>query len=115
MADNSPTPPSDELFPHLLYRAENDQARFATWAVKEGHETLALFSTAETAAQYRGELPEPDAWHVYQPTKPKLIEILQLSQRAGLLYAALDPSGGSAKTLFDIPQVLQASQGSGAR
>lgn len=111
MTEPAPSPaPSDELYPHLLYRAEEGHARFATWAVTDGHEALAVFTTADTATKYRHELPEPDVWAVFQPPKPQLLEILELCTRAGILYAALDPLGGSAKTLFDIPQVLAAAR-----
>jgi hypothetical protein len=111
MTEPAPSPAaSDELYPHLLYRAEAEHARFATWAVSDGHEAIAVFTTAQAATTYRGELPEPDAWTVFQPPKPQLLEILELCTRAGILYAALDPLGGSAKTLFDIPQVLAAAR-----
>ena len=99
-----------ELNPHLLYRTEGDSARFATWELTDGHEALALFTSAETAGKYRGDLPEGAAWTLYQPPREKLIEILRSCREAGLLYAALDPIGGSAKTLFDIPRVLAAAE-----
>ena len=112
MTDNpSEAAASDELLPHLLYRAEGDQARFATWALSDGHEALAVFTTAATAESYRAELDAPDLWSIFQPPRPQLLEILELSTRAGILYAALDPIGGNAKTLFDIPQVLAAAKG----
>jgi hypothetical protein len=108
--DSTSTASSDELLPHLLYRAEGDQARCATWALSDGHEALAVFTTAATAGTYRQELDEPEVWSSFQPPRPQLLEILELSTRAGILYAALDPLGGSAKTLFDIPQVLAAAK-----
>jgi len=39
---------------------------------------------------------------------------LHACRAAGILYAALDPIGGNAKTLFDIPRVLAASAASDA-
>ena len=104
MNASSPT----DLLPHLLYRIDGQAARFATWELTDGHEALALFTTAEAATKYRDDLAEAAAWNFYQPPRDKLIEILQSCQAAGILYAALDPVGGSAKTLFDIPQVLAA-------
>ena len=97
-----------ELQPQLLYRVDGDEARFATWELTDGHEVLALFTTIETATKYRSDLAEAQAWNIYQPPRDTLIELLQTCRSTGILYAALDPSGGTAKTLFDIPQVLAA-------
>src|SRR5262245_17650691 len=97
-----------EILPQLLYRIDGEAAHFATWELTDGHEALALFTTVEAATHYRGDLAETAAWTIYQPPREKLIEILQACRAAGILYAALDPLGGSAKSLFDIPQVLAA-------
>jgi hypothetical protein len=97
-----------ELQPQLLYRIDEEQARFATWGLTDGHEALAIFTAQEAAEKYRGDLAEPAAWTMFQPPRDKLIEILAACRDTGILYAALDPLGGHAKTLFDIPQVLAA-------
>jgi hypothetical protein len=102
-------PASSELHPHLLYRKDAGQARFATWELTDGHEALAMFTTAEAADKYRSELGDPSAWTSYEPPRDTLIEILTACRAAGILYAALDPIGGNARTLFDIPQVLAAA------
>ena len=106
---NLPQTPPLELHPQLLYCIDGETARFATWELTDGHEALALFTTVEAATKYRGDLAEAAAWNIYQPPRDKLIEVLQACRNAGILYAALDPVGGSAKTLFDIPQVLAAA------
>jgi hypothetical protein len=98
-----------ELHPQLLYRIDGDQARFATWQLTDGHEALALFTTPDAANKYSADLIPPQDWTVFQPPRDKLIEILQACRSAGILYAALDPLGGSAKTMFDIPRVLAAA------
>ena len=98
-----------ELHPQLLYRVDGDQARFATWGLTDGHEALALFTSVEAATKYRDDLAESSTWNIFQPPRDQLIEILQACRNAGILYAALDPLGGNAKTLFDIPQVLTAA------
>ena len=98
-----------ELHPQLLYRIDAEQAQFATWRLNEGHEALALFTTGETAERYRSELADAQAWSVYQPARDKLIDVLQACRDAGIVYAALDPIDGHAKTLFDIPRVLAAA------
>ena len=105
-------PSSTELHPHLLYREDAGQARFATWELTDGHEALAMFTSAETAVQYRADLGDPAAWTSYEPPRDTLIEILSACRAAGILYAALDPIGGNARTLFDIPKVLAAATGS---
>jgi hypothetical protein len=98
-----------EVHPQLLYRADGQQARFATWRLAEGHEALAMFTTIQLAENYRGDLADAAAWMIYQPARNKLIEVLHACRTAGILYAALDPISGSAKTLFDIPRVLAAA------
>jgi len=108
MTDLPVTTPT-ELHPQLLYRLDEDQARFATWRLTEGHEALALFTAAEGAEKYRAVLSDATGWMAYQPPRDKLIEILRACHAAGIRYAALDPIGGSAKTLFDIPHVLAAA------
>lgn len=100
-----------ELHPHLLYRAEAGEARFATWRLNEGHEALALFTTTDTADQYRSALADETDWSLYEPQRPQLIEVLRACHASGIRYAALDPINGSAKTLFDIPRVLAATDG----
>jgi hypothetical protein len=106
--DVSPT----DLLPHLLYRIEELQARFATWRMNEGHESLAIFTTGDAATKYGADLADaPGCWTIYQPPREKLLEILRACRSAGILYAALDPIGGNAKTLFDIPRVLAAAEG----
>jgi hypothetical protein len=99
-----------ELHPHVLYRTEGHIAHFATWRLSEGHEALALFTTVDGAKKYRDDLPESQSWTLYEPPREKLIEILAACRASGILYAALDPIGGSAKALFDIPRVLAAAE-----
>ena len=104
-AEPSPT----DLLPQLLYRIEDQQARFATWRLTDGHEALAIFTTAEAAAKYRAELPDSTGWTIFQPPREQLLEIMKACRATGLLYAALDPISGNAKTLFDIPRVLASA------
>lgn len=75
----------------------------------EGHEALAMFTNVDAAAAYRAALSSADGWTVYQPPREKLIEVLAASRDAGILYAALDPLCGTAKTIFDIPRVLASA------
>jgi hypothetical protein len=107
-----PEPSSTDLLPHLLYRVEEQEARFATWRMNEGHEALAIFTTAQTAAAYCQELANSAGWITHQPPRQQFVDILAACRDAGILYAALDPINGRAKTLFDIPRVLASSANS---
>jgi len=106
-------PPAPELRPHVLYCREGDGVRLATWRLQEGHEALALFTSPDAAATYQGELLGGSAWTVFQPPREALVDILKSCRDAGILYAALDPLGGQARTLFDIPRVLAAADRAG--
>jgi hypothetical protein len=100
----------DELHPHLLYRAEGREAHFATWRLADGHESLAVFSTALTAGKYQAELPSGAAYTLFQPPRDKLLTIFGDCLAAGIRIAALDPLAGGARTLFDLAQVVAAAQ-----
>jgi hypothetical protein len=103
-----PEPTStDELHPHLLYRTSGGQAEFATWRLNEGQEALALFTTAEAAGKYQAELGT--AYALFQPPRDKLVAIFQACLAADIRLAALDPSGGGARTLFDLAQIVAAA------
>ena len=99
-----------ELHPNLVYRIDGDQARFATWRTNQGHEALAIFTTPEAAAKYLAELADSAGWTAYQPPREKLIDVLRRCRGGNSLRGALDPLGGNAKTLFDIPQVLRTAE-----
>ena len=112
MTGESPLPgAATDVCPHLLYCHDENAARFATWQLAEGHETLALFTSDETARKYRQALPQAEKWIEFQPSRDKLLDILHACRVAGIFYASLDPDAGSAKTLFDIPKVLAAAEG----
>src|SRR5437588_5979165 len=70
MPDNSPAAIDPaELNPQLLYRVDGGQARFATWRLTDGHEALALFTTAEAATKYCDDLEVSAGWTAYQPPR----------------------------------------------
>jgi hypothetical protein len=100
---------ADELHPHLLYRSVGSQAEFATWRLAGGQEALAIFTTTDAAQKYQAEAAAAD-YALLQPPRDKLVAIFQTCLDAGIRVAALDPIGGSARTLFDIAQVLQAAR-----
>src|SRR5688572_30743614 len=84
----------EELQPHLLYRRDANQASFATWRLASGQEALALFSTADAAAKYRSDLPNAEAWQLYQPPRDALLEILRTSLGIKIEFAVLNPLAG---------------------
>jgi hypothetical protein len=98
----------DELHPHLLYRTTGGQAEFATWRLNEGHEALALFSTADAATRYQTELSGA-AYTLFQPPRDKLVAIFQACLASNIRLAALDPTAGGARTLFDLAQIVAAA------
>lgn len=100
----------EELQPHLLYRRDAGQASFATWRLAGGQEALALFATADAAAKYRDQLPDADAWQLYQPPRNTLLEILTTCLGVKIELAALNPSADGALTLFDVAQVVSAAK-----
>ena len=106
---SSPIDAAEELRPHLLYRTEAGEAHFAIWRLEGGKPSLAIFSTAESAGKYRAELDQPAVWTIYQPPRDTLLEILAACLPEGISLAALDPAGGSARTLFDLAQVVAAA------
>ena len=79
-------PSPTDLLPHLLYRVEDEQARFATWRMAEGHEALAIFTTAETAAAYRDELSGSSGWITHQPPRQQFVDILAACRNNGVAF-----------------------------
>ena len=101
---------TDELHPHLLFRTRAEEAEFATWQLDGGPQSLAIFTTAETAGKYQSELADSESWQVFQPPRDKLIVIFESCLAAGIGIAVLDPLDGGGRTLFDLAQVLQAAK-----
>jgi hypothetical protein len=109
MSSSEPAPKSpDELHPHLLYRTTGGQAEFATWRLDSGQEAVAIFTTPEAAARYQAEIA-PANYTLFQPPRDKLVAIFQACVAANIRLAALDPSGGGARTLFDLAQIVAAA------
>src|SRR5438477_12587895 len=100
----------EDLRPQLLFHAVGAAAHFATWRLAEGHESLALFTSIDSAEKYRASLPEPAEWRLLEPARDKLIEILQACRAAGIVYASLDPIDGSARPLLHFPKVLKPAR-----
>ena len=101
---------ADELHPHVLYHTDGAQARCATWRLEQGHEALALFTSADFAEAYRATADLDDTWQAFRPDQPALIAIFRNCQAGGILYAVLDPDGTQAKRIFDIPQILSGAE-----
>ena len=106
-----PTPPPDELSPYLLVRVRDGRAEFARWRVKDGPDALALFLTADGAAQYAGRALSGAGWQVVRPPRASVLEVLRACYAAGVTLAVLDPDGEQAKRVFPIGDILRAVGG----
>lgn len=103
-----PNPAPDELSPYLLVRVRDSGAEFARWRVKDGPDALALFLTADGAAQYAGRALSGAGWQVVRPPRASVLEVLRACYTAGVTLAVLDPDGEQAKRVFPIGDILRA-------
>lgn len=74
-----------------------------------GQPALAIFSTAEKAHAYAAEQAYADA-DVLQLREIELVKLLAELFTQGISHAALDPNHNSARSLFDLRQVLRAAR-----
>jgi len=102
------TPVADELSPYLLVRVQNARAEFARWRVSEGHDALALFLSANGAAEYAKSALSGSGWQVVRPPRTSVLEVLRACHAAGIKLAVLDPDGQRAKRVFPIGEILLA-------
>jgi hypothetical protein len=70
---------------------------------------LALFSSEERARDY-ATAHVSAAWQLIQPPRTPLLQLLINSYRAGIVHAVLDPDGESARTVFQLQDVLRAAR-----
>jgi len=103
----STPPPSDEIFPHIVYRVSEDQAECALWRLADGPQAIALFLDAEAAQAYRLQAGLDESWQVFQPDRPSLQRLLESTLRAGIPYAVLNPSGEESRRIFDLAEVIK--------
>jgi hypothetical protein len=102
---------NDELRPYIVYRVNGQQAECALWQLQEGQKALALFLSGDTATAYRDAGGLGDGWQVFRPGREALLQLLEASYQAGVVYAVLDPDRAQAKTVFDLKSVLAAVRG----
>lgn len=96
----------DEILPYLVYRIAGDQMECALWTLDEGHKSLALFLSEQSATTYVDATSLGPEWKIYQPIRGDLLRILKHSCDSGILFAVLDPDRQTAKRLFDLRQIL---------
>ncbi len=74
-----------------------------------GQPALALFSTADKAQAYAADqaYAEADVLHLREI---ELVKLLAELFAQGISHAALDPDHTSARSLFDLRQVLRAAR-----
>jgi hypothetical protein len=101
------TEPSDEIFPHIVYRVSEGQAECALWKLADGPQAIALFLDADAAEVYRRQANLDDSWQVFQPDRPSLQRLLESTLQAGIPYAVLNPGGDDARRIFDLADVVK--------
>lgn len=96
----------DDLNPWVLYRLDGGQVECALWQLREGGKALAVFSTEQSAANYRGAAGFTSAWRTYRPVRSALFELLRTAHQQGIAHAVLDPDRESARLIFPIADIL---------
>ena len=101
---------SDEFDPFLIYRVAGQQMECSLWTLEGGAKALTLFLTRASATTYLQKAQLAAEWKIFQPPKSDLLQILRRCHAAGILYAVLDPDDEQAARLFDIGQILAATE-----
>ena len=96
----------EEIEPYLLYCLDGNQVECAVWVLKDARKALALFLSGDAATSYRDAASLGPEWKIHRPAKNRLLQILRECQRAGILYAVLDPDFEKAKRIWNIQEVL---------
>ena len=103
----------EEIEPYLMFCLDGNQVECAVWVLKDGGKALALFLSGDAATSYRDAASLGPEWKIHRPAKNNLLQILRECQRAGILYAVLDPDLEKAKRMWNIQEVLLTDQEQG--
>ena len=109
MIGNESTDLGKEISPYLVYRLCGEQMECAVWMLKEGQQALALFLSQQSAQAYVKATGLGENWEIYCPARIDLMEIIKQSTAAGIFLAVLDPDDKEAKRLFDLRQMVNAT------
>ena len=99
-----------DLIPLLIFKTESGQAEFAQWRTQAGETALAIFQDRTKAETFSQLSSLSEAWMVMQPALPLLQSIFKAMLQAGIKYAVLDPDEKSAKTVYNIAEVIAAAE-----
>lgn len=109
MIDNESTDLSEEINPYLVYRICDDQLECAVWTLDQGHQALALFLSPESGDAYVNATDLGETWKIYRPAKIDLMAIIKQTIASGIFLAVLDPDQKEAKRLFDLREMVIAT------
>lgn len=98
-----------DLIPFLIFKAESGQAEFAQWRTQAGDSALAVFQDRAKAEAFMKVSFLSEGWMVMQPALPMLQSIFKAMIQAGVLFAVLDPDEKSARTVYNLVEVVAAA------
>lgn len=98
-----------DLIPFLIFKTESGQVEFAQWRTQGGDAALAVFQDRAKAEAFIQVSSLSDAWMVMQPALPMLQSIFKAMIQAGVLFAVLDPDDKSARTVYNLVEVVAAA------
>jgi hypothetical protein len=100
----------NELEPWLIVLGDDQHGTLAMWRVSETEQpALALFSSAELAEGY-ANAHHSGAWHVTQPQRTALLRLMIECYQQQVTLAVLDPTQGTARSIFNLRDVLRAAR-----
>lgn len=100
---------SDEIQPFVLYRIDDNQMECALWQFKDGQKALALFLSGDAATSHRASANLGSEWKIFCPAREVLLHMLKECHEAGIGYAVLDPDVNTAKRIFSVHEILNAT------
>ena len=109
MIGNESTDLSEEISPFLAYRLCGEQMECALWKLKEGQQALALFLSQQSAEAYVNATGLGESWKIFCPARIDLLAIIKQTTAAGIFLAVLDPDDKEAKRLFDLREMVKAT------
>lgn len=99
-----------DQIPFLIFRTDKHNAEFAQWRTASGETAIAIFQDKPKAAKFLELASLGKDWQVFQPALPLLHSIFQSMLQSGVQWAVLDPDAQSAKSLFNLKEVVEAAK-----
>lgn len=110
--NQAPLPPTDpsELQPWLIVNGSGAAGHLASWRIDaEDALAIACFSSEAKAKAYAAANCST-AFTLVRPDRTTLIQLLAECFRQGISFAALDPTGSQARSIFRLREVLAAAR-----